>query len=350
MAEHSADETGRRTFPDTAIYEEAFLSTANPAVLTDTTFTIRDINQRGLEFLGYAFDEIVGQPATILTDDQQLYEEIMQKLMDDEPWEGEFKARTKQGEVVVGQGSAAPVTVDGEKRGYIAMFIDTTKERRYENASKVLSRLLRHDLRNDLNVLYGRIQQAKTQSADEEVRDSLAVAEEKVRQTINKAEKARYFRELLEEAHEISNRPVRLDTVLNEQVVQFIDTYQEADVRFEPFPDIRIVADELLPHAIASVLENAVDHNDSPSPVVNIEVDERESLVVLTIRDNGPGIPEGEEDLIFGREEHDQLHHGEGLSLFFADRVIESYGGQIWVERSDDDGAAFKIQLDKFSP
>lgn len=349
MTEGESTTEEDQPFFEAGVYKEAFRSTANPAVLTDTTFTIRDINERGEEFLGYGAEEIIGQSATILTDDQALYEEIMEELMEDEPWEGVFKARRKDEEIVLGQGSAAPVYAGGDKKGYIAMFIDTTKERRYEHASKVLSRLLRHDLRNDLNVLYGRVQQAKARSEDEDALENLSIAEQMVRQTINKAEKARDFRELLEEAHEISNRPVRLDMILNDRVVQLVDEFEQADFRFKPFPEIRVVADELLPHAIESVLENAVIHNDSDMPIVEIEVNDRRSNVIVTVRDNGPGIPEGEEDLIFGREEVDQLHHGEGLSLFFTDRVIDSYGGEIWVAKDFDEGAEFNIRLDKFS-
>ncbi len=349
MTDRSAAEGVGSSFFGAAVYEEAFRSTANPALLTDTNFVIRDINQRGLEFLGYGYDEIVGQSATVLTNDRPLYESIVENLVNDEPWEGEFKARTKDDEVVIGQGSTAPVYVDGAKRGYIAIFIDTTKERRYEYASKVLSRLLRHDLRNDLNVIYGRIQQAKSKTDDDEVIENLAISEEMVRKTVNKSEKARDFRELLEESHEISNRPVRLDLVLNDRVVKLADRFERADFRFEPFPEIRVVADELLPYAIESVLENAVIHNDSPTPVVELVVDERDADVVLGVRDNGPGVPDGEEDLIFGREELDPLHHGQGISLFFTDRVIDSYGGEIWVEDNDPDGSVFRIRLDKLT-
>lgn len=332
------------------VYTEAFRSTANPGVLTDTNFVIRDINHRGLDFLGYSSEEIIGQPATILTNDEDLYQEIMNALRDDDPWEGEFKARTADNEVVIGQGSAAPVYVDGEKKGYIAMFLDTTKERQYENASNVLSRLLRHDLRNDLNVLYGRIQQVKAHIDDDDLRENLTDAQEMVRQTINKSEKARDLRELLEESHEISNQPVRLDLVLNDRLVTLLNEFADADVRFESFPELRVVADELLPKAIDSVLENAVIHNDKENPIVEVDVEERESDVVVSISDNGSGVPDGEEDLIFGREEVDPLNHGQGLSLFFTDRVIDSYGGDIWVEENRSEGAVFNIRLDKISP
>jgi signal transduction histidine kinase len=211
----------------------------------------------------------------------------------------------------------------------------------------VLNRLLRHDLRNDLNVAYGNLQNAQSRVDDEDVSEHLEQVEDALARVINRSERARSLGELLEQAYELDNRPVRLDQVLHETLVEAINRFEDARFRFETFPETRVVADHLLKTVFTAVLENAVIHNDAELPTVDVTVEERAEDVVVRIVDNGPGVPEGAVDLIFGREELDQLHYGSGISLFFADAVVRSYNGDIDVDADRSEGAEFRIRLNK---
>lgn len=332
---------------DVRVYESAFRNIDTPVLITDTGLVIRDVNEAGLAFTGYEYEEFVGQSATVISEDEEIYTEIVETILADEAWSGDFELRTKEGDSVFGQGSVAPMVVDGETRGYVAVFIDTTKQRRYENAMDVLNRLLRHDLRNDLNVAYGNLQNAQSRVEDEDVAAALEQVEVALARVINRSERARNLGELLEQAYELDNRPVRLDQVLHEALVEAINRFGDARFRFETFPEIHVVADHLLRTVFTAVLENAVIHNDAASPTVDVAVEEHEEDVVVRVTDNGPGIPAGTEDLIFGREELDQLHHGSGISLFFADTVVKSYNGDIDVDTDRSEGAEFRIRLNK---
>jgi PAS domain S-box-containing protein len=327
------------------VYREAFRSTGAPVLIADTNFVIRDVNASGLQFLGYEAGDLVGESAAVISGDDRIYEDIVDHLSRGETWSGKFVAETSSGEKVYGRGSAAPIVVEGTVEGTVAIFVDTTKQQQYENASEVLNRLLRHDLRNELNVMYGHVQRAQSETTSDEAAESLARAQEKILQIVHKTERARDLRDLLERSHDAANRPVRLDIVLNNTLVEVMQEFPEAEFKFEVFPEVVVRADDLLSAAIEAVLENAVAHNDADDPVVEVSVEVHDDHVVLAIADNGPGVPEPQRDLIFGREEYDQLHHGTGISLFFADSVFDSYGGDIWVEDNDPRGAVFKIRL-----
>ncbi|SFR71586.1 PAS domain S-box-containing protein [Halogeometricum rufum] len=327
------------------VYREAFRSTGAPVLIADTNFVIRDVNASGLQFLGYDSGDLVGESAAVISGDDRIYEDIVDHLSRGETWSGKFVAETRSGEKVYGRGSAAPIVVDGTVEGTVAIFVDTTKQQQYENASEVLNRLLRHDLRNELNVMYGHVQRAQSETSSDEAAESLERAQEKILQIVHKTERARDLRDLLERSHDASNRPVRLDIVLNNTLVEVMQEFPEAEFNFEVFPEVVVRADDLLSAAVEAVLENAVAHNDADDPVVEVSVEVRDDHVVLAVADNGPGVPESQRDLIFGREEYDQLHHGTGISLFFADSVFDSYGGDIWVEDNDPRGAVFKIRL-----
>ncbi|WP_303650213.1 sensor histidine kinase [Halalkalicoccus sp. NIPERK01] len=329
------------------MYAEAFRSIDAPALITGADLVIRDVNEAGLSFTGYEYEEFVGRSATIVSGDEGTYADIVETVLDGAAWSGDFELRTKEGEGVFGRGSVAPIVLDGETRGYVAVFIDTTKQRRYENTAEVLNRLLRHDLRNELNVAYGNLQNAQSRIDDDEVSAYLDRVNEALTRLIGKSERAHSLGELLENSYEAENHLVRLDYVLHEAMVETIEAFDDAQFRFEEFPPVRVVADDLLTTVFTVVLENAVVHNDAPTPIVEVEVEERDGDVTVRVVDNGPGIREGEEDLIFGREERDQLHHGSGISLFFADNVIKSYDGDIRVDTDREEGAAFEIGLNK---
>jgi len=332
---------------DERIYREAFEHIDTPSFIADTNFVVRDMNEAGLSFTGYEYEEIVGQAATTVAADQEVYAEIASTLTAGDTWSGDFELQTKEGDTVIGQGSAAPIVVDGETEAFVAVFIDKTKERQYQNTSEVLNRLLRHDLRNDLNVLYGLIQQVQSQTDDEAAGENLQEAKEKLNQIIGKSERARELSKHLNRTHEAANQPVRLDHALHEALMNNIREFEEAEFYFEDLPAVTVVADHILTTVLEALLENAVVHNDKSQPVVEVTVDERERTVVVTVADNGPGIPSGQRNLVFGREEVDQLHHGTGVSLFFVDNVVQSYRGSVWVEANDPEGAKFKIELRK---
>lgn len=328
------------------MYREAFRNTDAPALIADSEFVVRDVNAGGRTFLGYEPDDIVGTSVSELVDDDETYNDMVDYLAAGESWHGRFVAKTGDGEHVYGYGSADPLVVDDVVEGIVVVFADRTKQQ-YENASEVLNRLLRHDLRNELNILYGHIQQAQSTADANESAENLERAKQKVIQIVHKSERARDLRDLLERSSVTANRPVRLDIVLNNAMVQVMQEYPDATFRFEVFPEVVVSADDLLSTAVEAVLENAVTHNDSDDPVVDVDVEARSDQVVLAIADNGPGVPKSQRNLIFGREEYDQLHHGTGISLFFADSVFDSYGGEIWVEDNEPRGAVFKIRLNR---
>lgn len=332
---------------ESLVYELAFDSLEAPILLTDTALTIRDVNEYALEFLGYEVEELVGAPAAAISGNEEQLQEVADTVARGDIWSGNFTAKTKDGETVFGRGSAGPVVIDGTVKAYVGVFIDTTKQRQYENTAEVLNRLLRHDLRNKLNIAHGNLQTIRPYLEDEEAIEYLNTAINTVDQINQQAERARDLRQLLENTYEATNQIIRLDYALNAAVADIINEHEEARLIFDAFPEVTVIADDLLERVFKAVLENGVVHNDSDVPTLTLSVEDRAEDVIVSIADNGPGVPDSSKQLIFGREEYNQLHHGSGLSLFFADNVIQTYNGEIWVEDNDPTGAVFKIRLPK---
>lgn len=327
--------------------EAAFRNIGVPSFILDNSFIIRDANNAALEFTNYSYNTLVDERVTLIADNTDVLRDVVNTVRENRTWNGDLELKTKKDKTVYGEGSVAPILVEEKKQGYVAVFIDTTKQRQYENAAEVLNRLLRHDLRNELQALIGSLQLAAAEIDDNQAADRLADARQQVMTILNKSERARNLRTHLERTYEAANRPIRLDHAINEALVDPLQRFEDAEFMFDRCPELHVIADDLLPTVLAALIENAVLHNDKETPVVEIIVEEWDSEVIVVVSDNGPGIPDENKDMVFGREEKDQLHHGNGISLFFADTVIESYDGDIWVEDNDPVGSRFKIRLRK---
>jgi signal transduction histidine kinase len=101
---------------------------------------------------------------------------------------------------------------------------------------------------------------------------------------------------------------------------------------------------------VVNLLSNALKFCSAEKGLVEIELVAKSSFVVLSIRDNGPGIPHTMLGHIF--EKFTQLHskelgkpQGTGLGLFITKSIVEQHKGQIRVESDMGKGALFEVKL-----
>jgi signal transduction histidine kinase len=73
----------------------------------------------------------------------------------------------------------------------------------------------------------------------------------------------------------------------------------------------------------------------------------RSDEVMVTVRDNGPGIPAEDLPHVFDRFWRTERagHGAAGLGLSIAKAIVEAQGGSIWVESTPGTGAAFSFTL-----
>lgn len=127
-------------------------------------------------------------------------------------------------------------------------------------------------------------------------------------------------------------------------------THVAARVSVEMTESIVVLAD---PHALDRVLSNLVTNGVKFSPEdrpVRIEVSTDDATAVVTVTDEGVGIPLDEQDKVFDR--FYQIgsgirapRHGTGIGLSIVRHYIELLGGQVWVESAPGLGSAFSFSL-----
>jgi len=110
----------------------------------------------------------------------------------------------------------------------------------------------------------------------------------------------------------------------------------------------------LLRRVMANLIQNALTH---ASRAVEVRLSARGDRggVLLTVADNGPGIPPEYQEVIFRKFERLKNPsvprvRSSGLGLAFCRLVAEAHGGRIWVQSSEGQGSAFHVLLPLHPP
>jgi signal transduction histidine kinase len=99
-----------------------------------------------------------------------------------------------------------------------------------------------------------------------------------------------------------------------------------------------------------NLLSNAVKFCEPGKGRIEIALLERPGDLRVDVRDNGPGIELQDQEVIFDkfRQVGDTLTdkpHGSGLGLHISRKIVEHFGGRLWVESSRGRGACFSFTL-----
>ena len=99
-----------------------------------------------------------------------------------------------------------------------------------------------------------------------------------------------------------------------------------------------------------NLVSNAVKFKRDENPLIHIHCVKEGEHIILTVRDNGMGIPKVRLNKIF--EMYGRLHQdieGHGIGLYLAKKIVDAAGGNIIVESEPGKGSKFIIYL-KASP
>ena len=213
---------------------------------------------------------------------------------------------------------------------------DARRSRTATNALAFINNLIRHDLRNDLNVIRGHADLLSESAGDVGAGDPAVVAE-KTDEALSRIETSKVIADTLIGDPELE--PVDLVPVVTEMAARVSDT-TTATVETE-LPDSAVVtANGGVRSVVDNLLENAVEHNDADDPQVAVVVTAGAGVVRLTVADNGPGIPDERKDTVF---EPGADGSGGGLALVYT--LVTGYGGDVWIEDADPRGTRFVVEL-----
>lgn len=325
----------------------------------DATGAITRANAAAEQLLGQPAERIVGRKAVALLMDYSLEREIFQVLREGarRPGGAAVEARTAEGRVL--RVSVGPLRVAGDPAGAVAILQDVSEMRRVEQMRRDFVANVSHELRTPVAAIRALAETLQLRGAR---RPELS-AEYGPRIVAECDRMERLVSDLLLLAQtESGHLPLDLRSLdvarLAAEVVNQVEPLAAAtgtclELNMAPVPPVR--ADAFAAgQCLRNLVDNALRHAPGGTVTVSACHDAAAGQVVLSVRDDGPGIPQEELPRIFERfyrvdraraRAEGLLGGGSGLGLSIVRHLAEAQGGRAWVESRYGEGSTFYVAL-----
>src|SRR5919197_1647585 len=270
------------------------------------------------------------------------------------------KVTRKDGSVAwVHYSSNAINTRDGKVRADVIVVHDVTAIREAEQLKSDFVATISHELRTPLTPLKGFLSALLIGSVD----DSAEARQEYYRIMLKQTDRLeRLITDLLDVSRVESEEPllqrheVELGPCVMEQIRSFSDRHPDRIVRFhDEAGPVKVIADPApVGLVISNLMSNAMKYSPSDTPV-DVTVGTAEGTAIVSVTDQGDGIPIEEQARIFYRFYQVEGHltrssGGIGLGLYISRRLVETMGGELWVESTPGLGSTFSFSLPLAAP
>jgi signal transduction histidine kinase len=213
--------------------------------------------------------------------------------------------------------------------------------RRQNHQLELFNSVLRHDVQNGMDVIHkhGTVLSERLSGDERDHAETIVSWSDDMIDLTRKVQGM--LSAVTDDARDVSR--VDIAEPLREQVDR-VAAMEGVTVEASIPEGVTVEADRMLSAVFGNVLTNAVEHNDSDDPEVTVDVVERDGTVHVRVADNGPGIPAGLRESVFGRGVQADPDGG-GFGLYFVATMVEGYGGEVTVEDNDPRGTVFDIAL-----
>ncbi|KIU21871.1 cell wall metabolism sensor histidine kinase WalK [Weissella cibaria] len=244
--------------------------------------------------------------------------------------------------------------------GLVIVLHDVTEQQRIELERRQFVSNVSHELRTPLTSVKSYVDALQEGAIDdpEVARNFLAVAQDETTRMIH------MINDLLELSR-MDSGTMKLETeyvnvgelfnyILNrfDMIIANDDKPEKYYTIKREIPKVQIWV-ELDTSKFTQVIDNIMNNAIKYSPdggVVTARMIDNQKEVVLSITDQGLGIPKKDLGHIFDRffrvdKARSRAQGGTGLGLAISKEIIERFGGQIWVESAEGQGSTFSISL-----
>jgi PAS domain S-box-containing protein len=339
-------ETRARLEAERDRFRHLFENLPDPVVEVETSDgeqTIRHVNPAFAETFGIDPEAVRNQSLEnlIVPSGEALTTTLDGRFADGEPTSAEARRETANGrrDFLI---RWIPYRRDGNEYAF-GIYTDITDQKERERYLQVINRVLRHNLRNDLNVIMLSAEWLAS-NVDDDLRARAETLRDNATELAGLSEKAREIERMIGRRGE-GTSPTDAVPLVKRAVDSYRSTHPEASISTDLSADLWVQADEDLSRVCEELIENAITHNDDPTPRLRIEASAGADRHEIRFHDDGDGIPDHEWAVVTGEREITQLTHSSGLGLWLVRWVIDSYGGAVRRERSEDGGTTVHLRL-----
>jgi signal transduction histidine kinase len=228
----------------------------------------------------------------------------------------------------------------GETSHFIGIQRDVTSRKRRERLIGVLNRVLRHNLRNDMNVVAG-LGETIAAAADGEVATYAEAMTETARDLVAVSEKAEAVETALRD--DPAPRPLDVVEVVEETVADLREAHPAATIRCELPGEQQALATKRLEMVLVELVENAIAAGGTKVTVAVVPPEDDRGRVDVEVRDDGPGLP-AMEARVLKQASESPVDHGSSFGLWMVNWLVTEMGGEVDVAAADGTTVTIALQ------
>ncbi len=323
---------------------QAVEATPHAIFITDETGEIEYVNPAFEAMTGYGENEVLGKTPRLLKSeehDQRYYEELWGTVLAGDVWRARVINKRRSGEHYHADQTIAPITEDNEIVAFVAIQTEVTGREERQQHFRVLSRVLRHNLQNDLSVIRSYAEQIKETGTHDAETEQIVKKTDDILKT---ARKERDIAAVLSE--ETRRRECDIVALIKRACADVQAVHPNVQLNTELPSSGTAIATERLRGAIVELIENAIEHSGD-SVEITVSLAEADEHVEIVVADTGPGIPRSEQEMLETGAEIDQLYHGSGLGLWLVYWLVRQCGGTLTFTENEPQGSIVTIRLQR---
>lgn len=352
----------------TALKEEkekldtVFSETRDGLILTDPAGRFLLINATARRYLGFGDTSLTpmgGPPPDVETAFRGFAcEPEPEALLGSGERTAAFELKRKEPKLLVLAGTRDRLETTRGPAGLLWVFRDSTVDKREEVLSRSVMSLISHKLRTPLMACMGYLEilakdPPKLEGFHQKAFDSMLLQHRRLNSMVDKLLffASVYSPDLLV----LDKKPCPVWQLAEGACAQLKDALAEAGVRvrldasLEEVPDV-LVDPGRVQEALRNLIENAFKFNPNPDKKVELLAASVNGMVGISVKDNGPGIPEEDHPKLFRKffqseEGFTGQIDGMGLGLAFVKNIAEAHGGEAGVHSAPGRGSEFYILL-----
>ncbi|WP_435069634.1 PAS domain S-box protein [Haloplanus sp. C73] len=219
---------------------------------------------------------------------------------------------------------------------------DVSDRKERKRQLQALEQWLRHNIRNDMNVIRGIAENLEHGRLDDP-EAGIARIRSYADHLIQQADRERRVVEILTDPPDAVSTD--LSALVERRVADLSEQHPDADIACPRSDSVVVEALPDLPDALDELVANAIQYNDTGTPTVRIAIVDEGSRGLIRVTDDGPGIPEIERKTLQLDRDIDQLHHNTGLGLLFVYWVTRLSGGDVTISENDSRGSTVTLSF-----
>ena len=348
-------------------FKMAVNSVSEHIVITDSDGKVIFANPAAEKITGYSQKEILGKKAGNRElwggrMDSEFYKELWYTIkIQKQSFSGEILNRRKNGTDYNAYSTITPVL---NRRGDVEFFVsierDITREKAIDRAKTEFVSLASHQLRTPTTainwfskmLLNGEV--GKINADQKHYLKNIYDGNKRMMELISALlDVSRIELGTFSIMPEVVSLPEICNNLISELKSQLAAKKIRLTADYQPFLP-KISADPRLAYIIfQNLLTNAVNYSPPKSRIsvaISVNKDQEPGYYLISVKDQGIGIPAQEQDKIFSKlyradNAREEVPEGTGLGLYIVKSVLEHTGGEIWFESEENKGSTFFVKL-----